>query len=88
MLFRFYLNIFWLNKGDKHKTHNAITLYTDEIRISNECLVKRLKLLCKNDAFINAYANTQMSNEFLSMDEDDILDRSFKIHNKKLTEIV
>jgi hypothetical protein len=29
-----------------------------------------------------------MSNEFLSMDEDDILDRTFEIHNKKLTEIV
>lgn len=79
-----YLNIFWLNNGDKGKTREAIDVFRNEIRISNECLVRRLRLLCKKDAFLNAYVNTQMSTELLSMDIDNILATAFEIHNKKL----
>ncbi|NOX65979.1 MAG: hypothetical protein GXO85_09325 [Chlorobi bacterium] len=86
-LAQIYLNIFWLNKGDKKKTHNAINIFTKEMRISNECLLRRLKLICKNDAFINAYANTQMSSEFLSMNGDDILDSAFETHINQLTKL-
>ena len=87
-LSQIYLNIFWLKNGDENKTREAIDEYSKEIRISDECLLRRLRLICTNDAFLNAYANTQMSTEFLSMDADNILAMAFKMHNKKLAETI
>lgn len=87
-LSQIYLNIFWINNGDKDKTLKAIDSFSNEIRISDECLTRRLQLICKNDAFLNAYANTQMSADFLSWDAENILETAFKTHNKKLAEHV
>jgi len=74
---RMYLNIYWLLNGVQAQITELISVFKEEIRITSENQVKRLNLICKNDAFMNAFVNTQIAIEFLSMDIDSILKMSF-----------
>lgn len=84
ILSQIYINIFWLNDGDLDKTKQAIYEFKTEIQISDECLIKRLRLICKNDAFLNAFTMCQVSSEYLSMDEEELLRCAFGMHNRRL----
>jgi len=46
--------------------------------------VKRLNLICKNDAFMNAFVNTQIVTTFLSMDIEKSLDKAYEEFEKKI----
>lgn len=70
---RVYLNIYWLHKGNKEEIDKVISQFQEELMLTTKNLVKRLNLICKNDAFINAFVNAQMTTAFLSMDIDSIL---------------
>ncbi len=70
---RIYLNIYWLHKGNKEEIDKVISQFQEELMLTTTNRVKRLSLICKNDAFINAFVNAQMTTEFLSMDIDGIL---------------
>ncbi len=65
---RLYLNIYWLNKGDMEATKKTIAMFDEQIRITAANQVKRMNLICKNDAFMNAFVSTQAATMFLSMD--------------------
>ena len=79
---RLYLNIYWLHKGEKESIDKLISKFKEEITISSKNQVKRLNLICKNDAFMNAFVVTQIITEFLSMDVEKVLKASFDSFEK------
>jgi len=73
---RVYLNMFWLHKGNLEEIKGMIKRFGEELRVSSTNQVKRLNLVCKNDAFVNAFVNTQLVTQFL-INIEDILTKSF-----------
>ena len=73
---RVYLNMYWLHKGNLEEIKGMIKRFSEELRVSSTNQVKRLNLVCKNDAFMNAFVNTQLVTEFL-IHEEDLLAKSF-----------
>jgi hypothetical protein len=73
---RVYLNMYWLHKGNLEEIKEMIKRFAEELRVSSTNQVKRLNLVCKNDAFVNAFVNTQLVTQFLTHIED-ILTKSF-----------
>lgn len=61
-------NIFWSVRGDRRRVDQIVQTMRREILTTTQCQVKRLRLVCKRDAFINAFVNTQMATEVLDMD--------------------
>lgn len=74
---RLYLNIYWLHKGNLEEINRAISKFKNEIRIISQSQVKRLSLMCNNDAFTNAFAATHIATEILSLDMENALKTSF-----------
>jgi hypothetical protein len=73
---RVYLNMYWLHNGNLEEIKEMIKRFREELKVSSTNQVKRLNLVCKNDAFVNAFVNTQLVTEFL-VNIDDILTKSF-----------
>jgi len=78
LITRIHLNIYWDCKGDKQKVDKILRSFGDEIICTCRCQVKRLGLICKNDALMNAFVNTQSQIEWLVMAKDDRLEQSFE----------
>jgi hypothetical protein len=73
---RVYLNMYWLHKGNVEEIKEMIKRFGEELRVSSTNQVKRLNLVCKNDAFVNAFVNTQLVTQFL-VNIEGILTKSF-----------
>jgi hypothetical protein len=73
---RVYLNMYWLHRGNLEEIKEVIKRFGEELRVSSTNQVKRLNLVCKNDAFVNAFVNTQLVTQFLANIEG-ILTKSF-----------
>jgi hypothetical protein len=73
---RVYLNMYWLHKGNLEEIKEMIKRFGEELRVSSTNQVKRLNLVCKNDAFVNAFVNTQLVTKFL-VNIEGILTKSF-----------
>ena len=73
---RVYLNMYWLHRGNLEEMKALINRFGEELRVSSANQVKRLNLVCKNDAFVNAFVNTQLVTQFL-IHMEDFLTRSF-----------
>ena len=73
---RVYLNMYWLHKGNIEEIKEVIKRFGEELRVSSTNQVKRLNLVCKNDAFVNAFVNTQLVTQFL-VNIEGILTKSF-----------
>src|SRR3972149_7464260 len=73
---RVYLNMFWLHKGNLEEIKEGIKRFGEELRVSSANQVRRLNLVCKNDAFVNAFVNTQLVTQFL-VNIEGILTKSF-----------
>jgi len=73
---RVYLNMYWLHKGNLEEIKGIIKKFGEELKVSSTNQVKRLNLVCKNDAFLNAFVNTQLVTQFL-INMEDILMKSF-----------
>ena len=54
-----YRNIYFDCHGSKENIKKTIDIFNNDITSSTECLIKRLRLICKNDALINAFVNTK-----------------------------
>ncbi|MFH1395293.1 MAG: hypothetical protein ABIH09_03970 [Candidatus Omnitrophota bacterium] len=78
MVNRMYLNMYWIHKGNNSEIDAVITKFVDQIRITSQNQVKRLNLICKNDAFMDAFVETQIITEFLSMDIEKQIEESFR----------
>ncbi|HTQ30086.1 MAG TPA: hypothetical protein VMI53_02655 [Opitutaceae bacterium] len=70
---RVHLNIHWHCKGDGAKIEQVLQTFADEIACTCECQVKRLRLICKNDALLNAFVNTQAQIECLALTKGALL---------------
>jgi len=81
---RLYLNIYWLNKGDMEAVKKTIAIFDEQIRITADNQVKRMNLICKNDAFMNAFVNTQAAAVFLNMDIEKSLIKAIDEFEKKI----
>lgn len=77
---RLYLNIYWLHKGDQEVINKIISDFYEEITAATKNQVRRLKLICKNDAFLNAFVNTQLISDVLHVDRDTGIKNKFFSH--------
>jgi hypothetical protein len=73
---RVYLNMYWLHKGNLEEIKEMNKRFGEELRVSSANQVKRLNLVCRNDAFMNAFVNTELVTQILRSMED-ILAKSF-----------
>lgn len=62
---RLYLNIFWNHAGDTGTTDGIIKTMSREITTTTHNQLNRLRLICKNDAFINAFVLTHLVTDIL-----------------------
>ena len=76
-LSRLFLNIYWLNGGDAKKVHTAIEEIRHAVTVTSKNCVERLNLMCKSDAFINAYVKTHILSEMLGVNIEDTLETYF-----------
>jgi hypothetical protein len=79
---RLYLNMYWLHKGRLEEINKIISQFKDEIKSTSKSQIKRLSLICKNDAFNNAFANTHIATEILSCDMEEALADSFNAFDR------
>jgi hypothetical protein len=82
MIARIYLNIYWDCQGDKQQADRVMQLFAEEITHTCRCQVKRLGLICKNDALMSAFVNTQVQIEYLAMSRETVLKQSFEEYLK------
>lgn len=75
-----YMNAFWLFGGDRERTIDQVKKFIEELRITIICQVKRLRLICKNDAFLNSFAMTHVLTDLLKLDMVEVVNLSFKEH--------
>jgi len=73
---RVYLNMYWLHNGNLEEIKEMIKKFGEELRVSSTNQVKRMNLVCKNDAFVNAFVNAQLVTQFL-INIEYILAKSF-----------
>ena len=72
-----YLNFYYLNGGNQDATRKAIEKFESEITITSLNHTKRLNLICKKDAFMNAFVNAQVITQLLSLDFEKTLNQIF-----------
>lgn len=70
---RVHLNVYWHCKGDSPKIDRILQAFADEITCTCECQVKRLRLICKNDALLNAFVNTQAQIECMALTKGSLI---------------
>ena len=78
MVTRIHLNIYWDCQGDQSKIDGVLRVFADEITCTCRCQVERLRLICKSDALVNAFVNTQAQIEWLAMSQGAVLEQSFE----------
>ncbi len=62
---RLYLNIYWIHRGETEVADEVISSLNEEVSRATENQLKRLRLISKNDAFINAYILTHLLTDLL-----------------------
>lgn len=67
---RVFANIYLDYQGEKNKIVSIISELKSTIDESTHCIIKRLRLICKNDAFINALVNTGSITSFLELETE------------------
>ena len=75
--FRLYLNFYYINNGKPRLVKKTLSTFRDQILITSNNQVKRMNMVCKNDAFMNAFVNTQMITEILSFNFDKAIMKQF-----------
>jgi hypothetical protein len=73
---RVYLNVYWMCRGDQREVDRIIRQFHEEILITSQCLIKRVRLICKSDSFLNAYVLAQMITELLDLMGENLLKRA------------
>lgn len=67
---RIYLNMYWVHEGDRNRVDQLIATLKSEISITARNQVERLRLFCKNDAFLNAFTLTHLVSDVLNEYKD------------------
>ena len=67
---RLYLNMYWIHEGNKEALDRLISKMSEEITITTQNQMRRLRLICKNDAFLNALVLTHLITDVLLENKD------------------
>jgi hypothetical protein len=65
-----YLNMYWIHRGDEQKIDKLIFQMNKEITMTTENQMRRLRLICKSDAFLNAFILTHLVTDVLFENKD------------------
>jgi len=65
-----YLNVYWIHRGDEEAIDKLISRMNKEITMTTENQMRRLRLICKNDAFLNAFILTHLVTDVLYDNKD------------------
>lgn len=79
---RMFLNIYFLHKGQKEIIDKIIMKFKEEITISTRNQVQRLNLICKNDAFQNAFIASHIITEIMSLNIEKRVSEAFERFEK------
>lgn len=60
-----FKNIYFKSHGNIERIQKTVYVMSDEILHTAKCQVARLNLICNNDAFVNAYINTDLITSFI-----------------------
>ncbi len=67
-------NVYWYCQGDLDALQAAMGRFERELRITINCQINRLRLVCKRDAFINAFIRTMTFIDLMMyQDLEDVL---------------
>ena len=80
---RICLNIYWLHKGDKAKIDSFLQQFQQDISVISGNALKRLNLICKKDALLNAFYNMQVTVDLLAMKMDEVLSKAFQASDEE-----
>jgi hypothetical protein len=72
-----YMNAYCLHKGNKQALDASFKEFIKGITESTSRQLERLRLICRNDAFLNAFVNTHVAGELLTMDMEKMLQQEF-----------
>ncbi|MFA6600784.1 MAG: hypothetical protein WC352_03250 [Candidatus Omnitrophota bacterium] len=70
---RLYLNIYWYYRGNEAEVRRVIAEFQEKIQATSQCQIKRLRLICKSDALLNALVLAQIITELLKVQGDRAL---------------
>jgi hypothetical protein len=65
-----YLNMYWIHRGDEEVIDELISQMNKEITMTTENQMRRLRLICENDAFLNAFILTHLVTDVLFDNKD------------------
>jgi hypothetical protein len=74
---RLYLNVSWLHRGEREIIARVVSELGHVMLSLSENQVKRLNLICQNDAFNNAFVNAQVATALLSLNMEKQLQQAF-----------
>jgi hypothetical protein len=76
---RLYLNVFWIQKGNMARVQRFVDAFRNVVMMACKNQIARLQLLCKKDALMNAFVNTQIVTELLATNIEEALGASFDV---------
>ena len=80
---RICLNIYWLHNGDKTEINRFLQQFQQDISVISGNALKRLNLICKKDALLNAFYNMQVTVDLLAMKMDEVLNKAFQTSDEE-----
>jgi hypothetical protein len=72
---RVFHNLYFDCRGDLGKTRAIIAQMQEEIQVATRCQMDRLRLICRNDAFLNALVNVHSTASWLDYDLTELMNR-------------
>lgn len=70
---RVFQNLYFDCRGDLDEVGRIIRSMQDEIQVTTHCQMDRLRLICRNDAFLNALVNVHSMAGWLDFDLDQMV---------------
>lgn len=81
---KMYLNLFIVHMGNKKEIAKVISEFNQQEKITSQNQLTRLRLICKKDVFLNAFVNTQIAFDFLTLHMDKLIDKAFDDYKKTI----
>lgn len=69
---RMSLNLYWICRGNESEIVEELARFQEDVAITSQNLSRRLGLICKSDAFLNAFYNMQIAADMLNMNAGQI----------------
>lgn len=80
---RIYLNAFWFAGGDQGATRERLAAFVRGLAVTIQCQIKRVRLICKQDSFANAFVLTHVLTEMLDEGLDELHRSALEEHRAR-----